>query len=202
MKDAPTTRYSLLIRLSNANDHVAWSEFVSLYEPAICRFARAMGLQHDDAIEIAQEVLIHVSKLSSNRSMHDIRSFRSWLVVTTRNRVIDMIRHRRRGHQHIAAIAGSMQATDEQQWDRIDQEWGQAVRRQMFLHAADEVRGQVEPKQWQAFIHTAIELQPAANVAARLGMTIGNVYVARCRIIERLRRIVERLSMDDFEVNS
>jgi RNA polymerase sigma-70 factor, ECF subfamily len=62
MTIAPNTRNSLIARLSDITDHDAWREFASLYDPFIYRQARRYGLQHADARESVQEILIAVSK--------------------------------------------------------------------------------------------------------------------------------------------
>jgi RNA polymerase sigma-70 factor (ECF subfamily) len=57
-----------------------------------------------------------------------------------------------------------------------------------LLHRALEmIRGEFEPKTWQAFWQTAVEGRAAADVAADLGMTPGAVRVAKSRVLHRLR---------------
>ncbi len=64
-------------------------------------------------------------------------------------------------------------------------------RRQVFRWAADRVREQVQSTTWEAFWQTAVEGRPVADVAVELGLAPGAVYVARSRVIRRLRREVE-----------
>ncbi len=58
----PETRHSLLRRLHDRADASAWSEFCSIYEPVIYRFAKRFHLQDADAREVSQEVLLIVSR--------------------------------------------------------------------------------------------------------------------------------------------
>ena len=58
----PDTRASLILRLPDARDVEAWDEFVAIYEPLVYRLARKQGLQHADAQELVQEVLLAVSR--------------------------------------------------------------------------------------------------------------------------------------------
>ena len=58
----PSTRASLLLRLRDPQDHEAWIEFVTLYEPVIYRLLRRNGLQDADAREIMQELFLAVSR--------------------------------------------------------------------------------------------------------------------------------------------
>ena len=56
----PTTRASLLLRLCDSEDHEAWVEFATLYEPVIYRILRQHGLQDADARDVMQELLLAV----------------------------------------------------------------------------------------------------------------------------------------------
>lgn len=61
----PDTRISLILRLPRSADGAAWREFVELYEPLILRFARARGLQSNDAQELVQRVFVAVAAQSN-----------------------------------------------------------------------------------------------------------------------------------------
>jgi RNA polymerase sigma-70 factor (ECF subfamily) len=57
-----------------------------------------------------------------------------------------------------------------------------------FLRAAIAlIRGEFEPRTWQAFWLTAVEARSPGDVAAELGMTAGAVRVAKSRVLKRLR---------------
>ena len=57
----PETRLSLLAKLNDPASEEAWAEFASIYQPLVYRVARAKGLQHADAEDMAQQVLAVVS---------------------------------------------------------------------------------------------------------------------------------------------
>jgi RNA polymerase sigma-70 factor (ECF subfamily) len=61
MAPVPDTRPSLIVRLQNAQDEAAWSEFLALYEPLILREMRKNGLQECDARDACQQVLTAVA---------------------------------------------------------------------------------------------------------------------------------------------
>ena len=62
MTTSSQTRLSLIARLSDREDVEAWDEFTAIYVPLLYRMARQKGLQHADAEELAQEVLVAVSR--------------------------------------------------------------------------------------------------------------------------------------------
>jgi RNA polymerase sigma-70 factor (ECF subfamily) len=66
--------------------------------------------------------------------------------------------------------------------------------RQIFAWAAEKIRNSFQPKSWQAFWLTAVENQPAEQVARELGISRGAVYIARSRVMARLREKVQNHS--------
>ena len=62
MGDSFETRPSLLLRLGDPSDRTAWEEFTSLYWPVIYRLARKRGLQDADAQDLAQKILLTLSR--------------------------------------------------------------------------------------------------------------------------------------------
>lgn len=53
--------------------------------------------------------------------------------------------------------------------------------------AIDRVRFEVGPENWRAFELTALDGLPGVEAAERLGKSTAAVYVAKCRVLARLR---------------
>ena len=93
----PTTRASLLLRLRDSQDHEAWVEFVSLYEPVAYRLLRRHGLQDADAREVMQDLFLAVSRSIDRWDPAKERgSFRGWLRRVARNLVINWLKQPQR----------------------------------------------------------------------------------------------------------
>src|SRR5262245_45484417 len=93
----PTTRASLLLRLRDPQDHEAWLEFVTVYEPVIYRLLRRHGLQDADARDVMQELFLAVSRgIDRWDPAKERGSFRGWLGRVARNLVINWLKHRDR----------------------------------------------------------------------------------------------------------
>ena len=58
MSSSLATRASLLLRIRDPQDRMAWEEFVSLYAPLVHAYGRRRGLQDHDAADLTQEVLL------------------------------------------------------------------------------------------------------------------------------------------------
>jgi RNA polymerase sigma-70 factor (ECF subfamily) len=190
----PTTRASLLLRLRDSDDHAAWVEFVALYEPLTYRLLRRHGLQDADAREVMQELFVIVSRNIDRWDPDTERgTFRGWLRTVARNLVINWLKHRQRrlvaaGGSEFQAMFESLAAADTE-----TAEFEREFRRALFQRAAEQVRGEVQPPTWQAFWETAVLGTSPAESAKKLGMNVGAVRVAKCRVLARLKSVVIEL---------
>jgi RNA polymerase sigma-70 factor (ECF subfamily) len=201
MNDFPDTRTTLLLRLRDAGDQQAWNEFAAIYEPLVYRLARGAGLQHADALDLCQEVLLAVAGAIDRWTPDpELGKFRSWLYRVARNLTINALaRPSRRplgagGTTMVNILASqpdlNVAGSDAEQFDS-------EFRRAAFAWAAQQVRRECQPQTWQAFWLTAVEGSDVESVAARLRLSIGSVYAARSRIMARLRRKVEQFQPGD-----
>jgi RNA polymerase sigma factor (sigma-70 family) len=194
MDDAPVTRHTLIAKLRDPADAVAWREFLTIYEPLVYRLARRKGLQDADARDLCQDVFRAVARAIDRWEPDPARgSFRGWLFTIARNLCINFLTRRDRhprgsGDSDVLAMLDAVPA-DGPETTEFDQEY----RRRLFRWAAEQVKGEFAPTTWKAFWQTAIENRPAAAVGKELGMTPGAVYVARSRVLARLRKRVEQL---------
>ncbi len=193
MNNAPDTRASLLIRLQRHDDVEAWSEFVEIYQPLILRMAERGGLQEADATEVLQEVLTRVARaVSTWKDSGNKGSFRSWLSQVTKNLVIQFFRDRRRWPQTSddsnvrRIVEGQVDARDDDKWFDLE------LQRQYFAWAARRLKDRFESTTWAAFWRTAVDNEPVEQVAQQLGLTRGAVYIARSRVMNQLRRTIEK----------
>lgn len=192
MDDSQATRESLLIRLEDTRDRQAWADFVDLYSPVIYGFARRHGLQDADAADLVQEVLRSVARSILKYDRRKGR-FRNWLMAVVRRRLskhwVDRQRQAAgsgdsRVHEWLERVASSV--GPEQLWE---QEYQQSV----FHFAANRIRDDFEESTWQAFWQTTLEGKTTREVAQSLRLSEGAVYIARSRVIARLRKQVRAL---------
>lgn len=194
MSAAPLTRPSLLLRLRDVNDVDAWSEFVRLYTPLIFSHCQRHGLQDADAADVAQEVM-RVAAGAMPEFQYDSQrgKFRGWMLQTTRHRLHKFFDRQRRTPQAtsdtaIARFIDGEPSTDEQA------SWEEAYRQRLFDWAAEKVRPEFQPATWDAFWRTAVDSVSVKDVAGQLGISIGAVYIARSRVIARLRELIETVA--------
>lgn len=186
----PETNPSLIFRLRDSADEQAWFEFVELYRPAILRLAQRRGLQPADCEDLVQGVLISVAGAIGRWEADGQRAkFRTWLFTIANRQVIDMLRRKAN-----VAISGGTDVQDrlnEKEERREDSRVLRLeLRRQAFLRAAAVVSEEVPEAAWKSFWFMAIDGLPAAEVAQRVGRSVGAVYAAKARV---MRRLVERI---------
>jgi RNA polymerase sigma-70 factor (ECF subfamily) len=63
----------------------------------------------------------------------------------------------------------------------------------------EKIKGEFQEKSWQAFWRTAVEGIGAADVSQELGMSTGAIYVAKSRVLARLKEEVEALQKQEDE---
>lgn len=194
MGETPTTRSSLLVRIRDTADADAWAQFVDVYGPLIYRFGRKHGLQDSDAADLMQNVLRAVAAVARGFEYDKQRgTFRSWLLTVARNELYKGLRGRNR------AVAGSgdteAHALLEQVPGKEDSqaEWDRDYERQLLAYAVKLVRSDFRDATWQAFWQTAVQGRSAKEVGEQLHMSVGAVYVAKSRVLARLKEEVRRL---------
>ncbi len=190
MSQVPETRDSLLMRLADAADHEAWCQFTAIYRPLIYRVARRQGLQDADAQDLAQRVLFSVAGAIDQWHTRPKRAkFRTWLHTVAKNAVID---HLRTAKPDVAEGGTTAQLRLQEAVDnRVSEaELDREYQRELFRWAAREVRGEFAETTWLAFWLTAVDGLSIPAVADELGKTVGAVYIARSRVMQRLREKV------------
>ncbi len=179
-----TTRPSLLLRVRDLSDAAAWGDFVEIYAPLVHRYALRRGLQDADAADIVQDVLREFARCVP-RFEYDPAAgrFRGWLHTLTRRAVA---RQARQPAARPFPIGGGEAGSPlERATDPADDAFAE--------QAARQVQGQVKEATWQAFWLTAVEQISPAEVAGRLGISVGSVYVAKNRVLRRLRALIEQV---------
>ncbi len=191
--DPLITRPSLLARVRDPRDAGAWEQFVQVYSPVINGYLRRRGLQDADAADVAQETLQAVARAIGGLEYDRGKGrFRGWLLTITRRNLLDHLAKARR------TVAGSgsdeVQQVLESQPDPAESlAWDRECEQQLAWFAMQQVQNEFEPRTWRAFYATAIKDRPAQDVANELQMSAGAVYIAKSRVMARLRRAIEEI---------
>jgi RNA polymerase sigma-70 factor (ECF subfamily) len=180
---------SLLLRV-RARDADAWRRLLRLFGPVVYGWCRRAGLQPADATDVGQEVFAAVARgLPGFRRDRPGDSFRGWLYGITQHKLADQGRRRAGQPQaeggsdardRLAEVAAPEDSTSG------DSAAG-AERGRLLRRALDLVRPEFQERTWQAFWRVTALGQSPTEVAAALGMSVNAVYIARSRVLRRLR---------------
>jgi RNA polymerase sigma factor (sigma-70 family) len=199
MPGLPTTRPSLLMRLRNHRDSEAWAQFVDLYAPFIYGYLRNRGLQDADAADLTQvcwrQVAVHVGSMEYKSRQG---SFRGWLFTIVRNKLRDFFdrpHHLEQGSgkssvQRLLENLSAPEADESAQWER-------AYQASLFAWAAEQIRPTIQASTWEAFRLTAVEGMSGKEAAGQLGMSVAAVYLARSRVMARLRAVIQDVQEEE-----
>jgi len=198
----PGTRPSLLLRLRDPADQQAWGEFVSLYEPLLLRVMRQRGLQEADARDVTQQVVLAVTQAVEKwQPDGKTASFRRWLFAIARKLALKSMQRGKPLRGLPRRGVGGSDMLDllnnlPEPAPEIVTAFHEEYRNEMFHRAAEQARGEFRESTWSAFWRTCVQHEPIADVAQKLELSVGSVYVARSRIIARLRQIIEEYEAD------
>ena len=193
MKRDTPTHPSLLLRVRDARDEAAWSEFVSLYTPLIFGYCRGRGLTETDASDVTQDSLKAIALALPQFDYDPARSsFRNWLFTVVRSKLSNHFTAQARRPQpagettiqHFAEVTPDSAAEDA---------WRHEYQSHLVRWAADQIRGEFKHATWDAFWRTAVLGEDAEAVARELGVSINALYIARSRVTGRLKQKIDEL---------
>jgi len=194
--DSLPTRASLLSRLRNLGDSDSWRTFFETYWRLLYNVARKSGLADAESQDVVQETVIAVARKMPGFHYDPTKgSFKQWLLLITRRRIQD----------HLRRVYRSLPVTDESAEDRtariervpadslppdaaIEAAWEAEWHDNIYQAALARVRQRANPKHYQVFDACVIQGLPAAEVARMLGLNAAQVYLARHRVSQAVKR--------------
>jgi RNA polymerase sigma-70 factor (ECF subfamily) len=183
-----TTRQSLLIR-AQRGDEASWKDLADLYRPFFVSWLSRQNLPERDRDDLTQEILVSVVQyLPSFRHSGRPGAFRSWLRTIATNRVRDYWR----ACERLAPVSGGSAISEvlNQVADpnsAPDRHWDDEHDRYILRCLLDLVEQEFEPTTFWAFRRLSLDDATGAEVAAELGLSVGAVYVAKSRVLQRIR---------------
>jgi RNA polymerase sigma-70 factor, ECF subfamily len=183
-----STSTSLLARLKQPNQPLAWERFVELYTPLLFHWVRRAGLKHPDDADLVQDVLtVLVRKLPEFDYQRD-KSFRAWLRTIAINKWRDQQRRRKVPLAEGAeGLLGELAAPNDHDFSAEEH------RRWLSERALTIMRSEFQDQTWRACWEFVVRGRGAAEVAAEMGISENSVYVAKIRVLRRLRKELEGL---------
>ena len=188
------TRQSLLLR-AQSGETDAWKDLTDLYRPLILGWLNRQGVPARDLDDLSQEVLLSVVKqLPSFQHSGQRGAFRTWLRTIVCRRTADYWRAQGADTQAqggSGATAALQQLADPV--SELNRQWDEEHDRYVVHCLLDRVEEEFEPITLQAFRRLALDGVSGAEAAQELGLSVAAVYVAKSRVLARMRQEAEGL---------
>ena len=193
--DINRTTTAMLDALHDAGNADVWEQFDRRYRPILIGFARNLGLTDQDAADIAQETLARfLSEYRDGRYDREKGRLGAWVVGIARYRILDL-RRRSAGKYQLAGESAIMDLDDEKNLSRV---WEDERRHAVLRIAMEELQenSRTDPKTIKVFEMLMVHSVPPQVVADELEISVHDVYLAKSRVAQRLRKIVERIESE------
>jgi len=178
-----TTPPTLLERLREGGDEEAWRRFVHLYSPLLFYWARRAGESQHDAADLVQEVFATLVQVLPTFEYDRAGKFRNWLRTLTLNKLRDRKRNEARRERALALRPPAAEVHDS-----FEQLWEAEYQQELARRALRLMQAEFAPATWKACWETVVQGRSAADVGRELGISENAVYIARCRVLRRLRQ--------------
>jgi RNA polymerase sigma-70 factor (ECF subfamily) len=209
--DPAATRSSLVRRLQDWEDQGSWQEFFDTYWKLIYAVAIKAGLSDVEAQDVVQETVVGVARQMRLGGYDRTKSsFKNWLCLITRRRIIDHFR--RRTEAQLRQGPGTAETDRTDTVDRVpdpaslnlDGVWEEEWQKNLVDAAVERARREVAPKQFQIFDLAVLRELPVAQIAQLLKVSAAQVYLARHRVGALVKKEVKRLQAraDSFSAPS
>ena len=187
------TSLTVLERLQrDPDDPEAWRVFLEKYQPRIRRWCLSWGLQDSDADDVTQEVLVKLFAALRKFQYDPNRSFRAWLKTVAQHAWSDFVSARRNRPGQPLTGADTLANSTNAHSD-LEKQLEDGFNHELFEMAMNCVKHRVQSATWTAFHLTAIEGLSALAAAAKLGIPVGTVFVAKHRVQKMLQEEVRLL---------
>lgn len=193
MRDWPETSESLILRVKDSADGAAWSAFLAIYRPAVYRLARSRGLQDADADDLAQQVFSSIARAVEGwEPAEGMPPFRAWLYRIARNEIVKTITRRKPDAAGSSSVYEQLSSIPQRE-EHATTELIRESRLEAFRWAAEEIRREFTATTWSMFWESTVAGKPVKEVARVYERTAGAVYLARYRVMQRLKEKLEEV---------
>jgi len=189
------TSASLLQRLREQPEGEAWQRLVGIYTPLLKQWLGRYGLQVSDVDDLVQDVLaVVVREMPQFEHNQRAGAFRRWLRTILVNRLRGFWRARENRPQAGGdSDLGQMLDQLEDPQSGLSQLWDKEHDRHVMARLLEQIEAEVRPPTWQAFRRVVLDGKDEETVATELGISVNAVFIAKSRVLARLRREAQDL---------
>lgn len=196
-----STRTTLLKRLKDWKDDSSWEEFFNTYSKVIRGTAIKSGLTEAEAEDVVQETMLAVAKcIPSFNYDRKLGSFKHWLLNMSRWRICDQFRRRENSSAQLpndlTAETQSLSILIDEKNISFDELWEAEWQKSVLDTAIKRVKTSLDSEKYQIFDFLINKQWSTERVAKNFGISVNQVYLAKHRITELIKKEVERLKVN------
>ena len=189
------TSLTLLEKLGNLGDEVAWQRFDDDYRPMVKRFARRMGLEEHDADDAAQRTLLAFQRRFADGGYDREKGrLKNWLLGMARYEIADLCAERARqpipASQRSSIEAALNMLRDPESISACwEQEWQNHVVRECFAR----IKTRFNSRDAKIFEMLTMDEQDPGDVAKAIGVSPQVVRQVKYKILRYMRGVRNEL---------
>ena len=192
------TTTKALEELKESNDATAWRQFQEYFYPVVVNFARAGGLSIVDAEDAAQQTMLtFVQAFRAGKYEREKGHLSGWLYGLAKRVILNYHKHRPRERLVADNTTGTSFLNKIEDEESIKQSWDRGWRQMVLERSLQQVRRETDKKVFEAFELYALMEKDAEEVAEQLGISTNAVYIAKSRILTRLRQLQKEFEEQD-----
>lgn len=192
------TNQSLLQKAKLDGGSDAWFHLNRIYEPLIAGWTIRAGIGESEVGDITQDVLQALAQgLAEFEHNGRVGAFRKWLKLITINRC------RRYWDRKKREVSTSRPLDDdsaskllndlEDPNSDISQLWDKEHDNYVLDQMIDLVRLEFDKRDFEVFTRNAIDGEPAKEISNEMGLSVGNIYKIKFRVLSRLKEVAAGL---------
>jgi RNA polymerase sigma-70 factor (ECF subfamily) len=197
--DYNRTRTTMVRGLRDLEDQKVWNRFFESYWKLIYHSARKAGLDDADAQEVVQETVITITKKIGGFDYDRNKgSFKGWLMQTTKWKIADQFRKINRTKSRESDAMSEIIEELPDELANVDTFWKDNWQKELFDAAIEKTRDEVNPLYFQIYNRLVVKEIKAKDVARELAVPVSQVYLAKHRVTEAIKKSVEEMN-DGFQ---
>ena len=193
--DYNRTRTTLVVGLKNLEDQRIWNRFFDSYWKLIYNAAIQAGLKDADAQEVVQETVISVTKNIKDFDYDRSKgSFKGWLMETTKWKIMDQFLKIQKKNTRKCSGSSEFLENLPNEFPEVETYWENNWQQELLQSALVKVKEQVKPIYYQVYDMLIRKEMKPKDVSKTLGIKTDQVYLAKHRVAEALKEIIEEMN--------
>ena len=183
---ASATSLLLLNTIQGTPNPGGWQRFCEIYYPLVCQWCATALKGNEEYLDVAQDVFLEIHQKIRTFKRIGEGSFRLWLKTIIQTKISEY--NKKKFPSLISYIE-----LDREVGVSFGRDWDERYVSEVFSKACKYISAEFESNSWTAFVKTHFEGADPDIIAKELGITTNAIYIARYRILKRLKEYVEEL---------